>query len=254
MVTLRSIFLMLCVSIPAHATANALEHDVFKLGTSVKSLLLKYYHVQADEENGELLMDLQQELSHTSTLHQRIQTELGGRYLQQSQNTKQHWQTFNRHLQSNLKEIRESAFPELQVVALMRESANAMVQELDLLSELLQRDEDITLSAAQNWSRQQKRLLLQVVERYIERAASSMGVPLTVDGPNLQQLTEAFAKGLKLYPTKTASHEAKTAINRIRSQWLFIEKSTSKQGAQLVPYLVMRYTESILNRLSQLAV
>ena len=56
MVTLRSIFLMFFVCLPAQANNSSLEQNVFKLGTSVKSLLLKYYHVQADEGNGELVM------------------------------------------------------------------------------------------------------------------------------------------------------------------------------------------------------
>lgn len=253
MVTLRSIFLMLFISIPAHATTNVLEQDVFDLGTSVKSLLLKYYHIQADEGNGELVMDLEQRLSNASALHSRIQQELGGRYLQHSQNTKQHWATFNLHLSANLNEIKESAYPELQVVTLMRESANAMVEELDSLALQLQRDTDTTLTPIQYWSRSQKRLLLHIVELYIERAASSMGAPLTIEGSSPQQLSLQFKQQLDLFPEEKVSAPAKRSINRIRSQWLFIEKSTNNQKAQLVPFLVMRYTDSILNHLSDLA-
>jgi len=253
MVTLRSIFLMFFVCLPAQANNTPLEQNVFKLGTSVKSLLLKYYHVQADEGNGELVMALQQRLKDGEQLHQQIQQQLPGRYMQQSQNVKQHWATFKQHLQTNLREIRESAFPELQVVTLMRQAANDMVSELDSLSALLQQHEEITLSAAEHWSRQQKRLLLQVVERYIERAASSMGAPLSVDGPSLNELAAQFEQGLKAYPQQQASAGAKAALNRIRGQWLFIEKSTSNESARLVPYLVMRYTDSILARLDTLA-
>lgn len=253
MVTLRSIFLMLFISIPAQATTNVLEQDVFKLGTSVKSLLLKYYHIQADEGNGELVMDLEERLNNANVLHDRIQQELGGRYLQHTQNTKQHWRTFNLHLNANLQEIKESAYPELQLVTLMRESANTMIEELDSLALQLQQDADITLSQGQYWSRSQKRLLQHIVELYIERAASSMGAPLTIEGSSPQQLSAQFKQQLDLFPEDKVSPAAKRSINRIRSQWLFIEKSTNNQDAQLVPFLVMRYTDSILNHLSDLA-
>lgn len=253
MLTLRSAFLMLFICLPSHADPVQLEQQVFNLGTSVKSLLLKYYHVQADEGNGELIMDLDRRLQQTQQNHASIQNSLGGRYLKQSQNIKTHWSAFNQHLSANLSEIRESAFPELQVVTLMREAANAMVLELDNLALLVAQDNELQLSASQNWARQQTRLLQQVVERYIERAASSMGAPLSVDGPQLPELMASFKQGLELFPQGKAGSDASRSLSRIKGQWLFIEKSAQDQSARLVPYLVMRYTDSILNRLQQLA-
>ena len=253
MVTLRSIFLMCFICLPSQAGTLSLENDVFQLGTSVRLLLLKYYHVQADEGNGELVMTLQQGVRHSEQQHQAIQQQLSGRYLTQSHNIAQHWQRFNQHLQVNLQEIQENAFPELQVVTLMRNAANDMVTELDKLGQLLQQQESLTISASRNWSRQQQRVLLQVVERYIERAASSMGAPLSVDGPDLPQLLQTFEQGLQAYPEASASAQARQQLNKVRSQWLFIARSARNQQARMVPYLVMRYTDNILSRLNQLA-
>lgn len=253
MLTLRSVLLIFFFSIPAQADPVSLEQDVFNLSVEVKSLLLKYYHFQADEGNGELIMELNQRVKNTDQLQNQILSSLGGRYLQQSQNIKQHWRSFNQYLSVNLAEIQESAYPELQVVTLMRTSVNSLITELDILTQLLQQHEAVTISAAENWSRHQKRLLLGVVELYIERAASSMGAPLTIEGASLTELSAEFKKGLSVYPLNQANSETQRALSRIRGQWLFIEKSTSNQSAQLVPYLVMRYTGSILKRLTQLA-
>ena len=253
MLTLRSASIMFFICLPSHADPAKLEQRVFDLGTSVKTLVLKYYHVQADEGNGELIVRLNQHLQQAQQNHSEVQNSLNGRYLKQSQNVKTYWSAFNQHLDANLAEIQESAFPELQVVTLMREAANAMTRELDNLALLLAEDNELLLSASQNWARQQTRLLQQVVERYIERAASSMGAPLSVEGPQLPELMASFKQGLDMFPQTKTESAANRSLSRIKGQWLFIEKSARDQNARLVPYLVMRYTDSILKRLQQLA-
>ena len=58
MLLLRTLLLSLFFSLPAHASTLAEELSVFKLSTSVKILLLKYYHVQADEGNPQLVEEV----------------------------------------------------------------------------------------------------------------------------------------------------------------------------------------------------
>jgi len=99
------------------------------------------------------------------------------------------------------------------------------------------------------WERRQKNLLLDVVERYIERAASSMGAPLTIDSVDIASLCKQFERGITELQSKASTPETQRLLSKIRSQWLFIETAATDDGARLVPFLVMRYTDSILNRL-----
>jgi len=252
MLLLRTALLILFMFLPFHAKAIALEDSVYDLSVSVKTLLLKYYHVQADEGNTQRIAELLQQRDDVMKEHAALNAALNGRYHTYQNNLDEHWLRFDGLLNQNLTEIREANYPELQVVTLMREAQRSILSELERLSGAILLDNEAQLSQFEEWQRRQKNLMLNVVERYIERAASSMGAPLTIDAVDIGVLCKQFDRGLEELQGKLYDPEATTTLNKIRSQWLFIETAATDDEARLVPFLVMRYTDTILSRLDHL--
>jgi hypothetical protein len=252
MLLLRTLILTLFISVPAYASGLNTEQSVFELSVNVKTLLLKYYHVQADEGNPQLVAELLNHRQHVSEQQASVLKQLGSEYGNYQIGISEHWIEFNRLLDQNIKEVRESNYPELQVVTLMRASQRALLSELDQLSESILLDNEVSLNELDLWQRRQKGLMLDVVERYIERAASSMGAPLTIDEVDIAVVCKQFERGITELQGKTTSQEAQQQLNKIRSQWLFIERAATDNDARLVPFLVMRYTHTILGRLDSI--
>lgn len=252
MLLLRTLILTLFISVPAYASGLNTEQSVFELSVNVKTLLLKYYHVQADEGNPQLVAELLNHRQHVSEQQASVLKQLGSEYGNFQIGISEHWIEFNRLLDQNIKEVRESNYPELQVVTLMRASQRALLSELDQLSESILLDNEVSLNELDLWQRRQKGLMLDVVERYIERAASSMGAPLTIDEVDIAVVCKQFERGITELQGKTTSQEAQQQLTKIRSQWLFIERAATDNDARLVPFLVMRYTHTILGRLDSI--
>ena len=76
MLLLRSLILTLFVGFSAQASSNSLEQNVFDLSVGVKTLLLQYYHVQADEGNQQLLKELNSNLSRIDEQQQNVSQQL----------------------------------------------------------------------------------------------------------------------------------------------------------------------------------
>ncbi|UXD88546.1 hypothetical protein [Thalassolituus hydrocarboniclasticus] len=256
MLLLRSLILTLFVGFSAQASSNSLEQNVFDLSVGVKTLLLRYYHLQADEGNQQLLNELNRHLLLVNEQQLSVSNELQNIQLNNGSNPQQnidsHWQKFRTLMQQNIHEIEVNDFPELQVVAMMRDASNAMISELEKIGDALRQSGEFSVSAIEGWTRSQKRLLLGITERYLERAASSMGAPLS-NNQDIDQLCQQFARGLDSIDSKTLGTKGQAALRRIRSQWLFVEKSATDTEAKLVPFLVMRYTHNMLDQLSSIA-
>lgn len=252
MLLLRTLILTLFISVPAHATGLDTEQSLFELSVNVKTLLLKYYHVQADEGNPQLVAELLTHRSEVRQQHSDLITDLGNEYVSYQEGMARHWTEFNRLLDQNIKEVRESNYPELQVVTLMRASQRSLLGELENLSEVILLDNEISLTDLELWQRKQTGLMLNVVERYIERAASSMGAPLTIDDVDIAVVCKQFERGITELQRKVTSPEAQSQLSKIRSQWLFIERAATDNTARLVPFLVMRFTDTILGRLDSI--
>ncbi|MCD8523549.1 MAG: hypothetical protein LRY66_12320 [Saccharospirillaceae bacterium] len=256
MLLLRSLILTLFVGFSAQASSNSLEQNVFDLSVGVKTLLLQYYHVQADEGNQQLLKDLNRNLARIDGQQQELSRQLQGAELtskpDQVADIDSHWQQFRMLMQQNIHEIEVNDFPELQVVAMMRDASTAMISELEKIGDELRASGEFSVSGIERWTRNQKRLLLGIAERYLERAASSMGAPLS-NGQDINLLCQEFAAGLNALDETTLNAPARASMQRIRSQWLFIEKSATDAEARLVPFLVMRYTNSMIDHLSSMA-
>ncbi|MCB2385356.1 MULTISPECIES: hypothetical protein [Oceanospirillaceae] len=256
MLLLRSLILTLFVGFSAQASSNSLEQNVFDLSVGVKTLLLRYYHLQADEGNQQLLNELNRYLLVVGEQQQNVSNELRNLKLNNDSNPQQsvdsHWQKFRSLMQQNIHEIEVNDFPELQVVAMMRDASSAMISELEKIGDELRQNGEFSVSAIEDWTRSQKRLLLGITERYLERAASSMGAPLS-NGQDINQLCQEFSAGLNSLNSADLNASALASLQRIRSQWLFIEKSATNVEAKLVPFLVMRYTSTMVDQLSRIA-
>lgn len=252
MLPLRTLILTLFISLSLPASASAgLEQQLYDLKLSIRLLLLQYYHVQADEQNTQLQTELARQLD--SAEQQQLNVSAALRITSgQPDPLPPQWQTFRQLMQQNVEEIRNSAFPELQVVMLMREAAHTMVRDIDTIASGLAQKNELTLTEAQHWSRQQQMYLLDVTETYLERAASSMGANFTI-GVNINERCRLFSDGLNGIQADALPADARDALARVQSQWVFIERTARDPEARLVPFLVMRYTRSILDQLNKIS-
>ena len=252
MLPLRTLILIWFIGWAWPASASAgLEQQLYELKLSVRLLLLQYYHVQADEQNTQLQSELNRQLDQTEQQQLNVSAALGKTSGQPNPLPPQ-WQTFRQLMQQNVEEIRNKAFPELQVVMLMREAAHNMVRDIDTIAAGLVQKNELTFSEARYWSRQQQMQLLDVTETYLERAASSMGANFTI-GANINERCRLFSEGLRNIKAESLPSAASDALARVKSQWVFIERTAQDPDARLVPFLVMRYTHSILDQLDKIA-
>lgn len=240
----------------AHAEMRAtpaLEQQLYQLSLQSHVLLIKYYHAQAEEGKRELLHDVRQrqQALHDSwhTLREPIQAS----HPQEFEQLERYWSQLNQYLNHNMHEVENSNFPELQVVTLMRDQLYLFMRQLDQIGRHWQQNNAMTYSAQQLLLRDQQRLLLTVVERYIERAASSMGAPLTIDGESIASLIQRFNDGITVIERWPLNQEQQQQLHRIRSQWQLIARTSMSNEQRLVPYLIMRYTDNLLERMPQLA-
>ncbi|MBE0483559.1 MAG: hypothetical protein IBX52_08675 [Bacterioplanes sp.] len=229
-----------------------LEQQLYQLSLDSHMLLIKYYHVQAEEGKRELLHDVVQRQYALEQAWQTLADPVAASHPEQFAQLQTYWQRFNDYLSRNLQEINDSHFPELQVVILMRDQIYLFMRQLDQVGRHWQQQHDLTPSSQQQLLRDQQRLLLTVVERYIERAASSMGAPLTIDGEDMQSLTQRFSKGLSViekWPHDSANQQR---LRRIHSQWQLIARTATNNEQRLVPYLIMRYTDNLMTGIPEL--
>ncbi|MEK9765301.1 MAG: hypothetical protein VW274_02370, partial [Thalassolituus sp.] len=68
------------MSLSAHAAGSVTEQSVFELSVDVKTLLLKYYHVQADEGNPQLIEELLRQRDLVASEHTNLVTQLDEKY------------------------------------------------------------------------------------------------------------------------------------------------------------------------------
>ncbi|WP_430460096.1 hypothetical protein ACQUQU_12855 [Thalassolituus sp. LLYu03] len=253
MLLLRALLLTLFVGVSLPSLAANTEQSVYDLRTGIQIALLDFYHYQADEGNPQLLSELNQVMTRNDSQRAALRAELPSGFVSQTQSLDNDWQHFAALMNQNVEEIKKSNFPELQVVTMMREVAGRMMDNLDQISQSLRDSGEVSLGEADIWARHQKELLLTITERYLERAASSMGAPLTVSDVTINDLCQQFASGLDRVQEKRLPDTAQAAMGKIRGQWLFISKAANDTESRLVPFLVMRYTNGIITQLNQIA-
>lgn len=250
------LFLTACLILPLTAYSETqvspgmLEQQAVKLGNSALMLILKYYHVQSDELNNDLRVELDRHVNDMNQAEAELLSSLEESYSSKTQRIDKHWRDAINYLGENLEEMDSNAFPELGVVSLMRESLKAMSSELNQLAEDIRFKHEIQRSEPRVWSDEQRQLILVIAEQYMERAASTTGAPLSPSESTIDEHIAQFSKNLEQFPE---SSQSESAMRSIKSRWLFIKKSAKDDNQRMVPLLVMKYTESIFNQLSELA-
>lgn len=250
--TIFSVYALLASAHAAAKTIDVLEQQLYQLSLDSHILLVKYYHAQAEEGQRELLHDVRQRQSVLNHSWQQLIEPIQDSHPDVFEPLNTYWLLFNRYLTNNLHELENSHFPELQVVTLMRDQLYLFMRQLDQIGRHWQQRHNVSLTTQQKLLRDQQRLLLTVVERYIERAASSMGAPLTIDGEDMHSLTQRFSNGLAVIERWPMSMTEQQLLKRIRSQWHLIAKTANQTQQRLVPYLIMRYADNLIERLPQL--
>lgn len=99
-------------------------------------------------------------------------------------------------------------------------------------------------------------VLQQAAALYVETSASAGGVSYRTpdsEEESIDTLARKFGSGLDRLLPRTASGDIAKQAAGIKTKWQFIEKSLLNYRENMVPFLVDRYTQSIVNDLLQVA-
>lgn len=161
--------------------------------------------------------------------------------------TDAHWKLYQQRIATNREDIYRDGYPVNQLVNDMLENKKRLINDLNTIAANL----NYTPTEFLSTSYKQSQLMLDIAELYGELSVSIVGNPLVTDEMTLDQFCELF--NTTLGTLKTASREvpeSKALIRTITSKWKFIEKSVRNHQENMVPYLVARYSDAILDKLN----
>lgn len=159
------------------------------------------------------------------------------------------WNKYQQVVETNREDIYRDGYPVNQLVNDMLDKKLQLLTELDVVATNLKYTPTEFLST----SYKQSQIMLDIAELYGELSVSIVGNPLVSDEMTLDEMCELF--NTTLGSLKTASKElpeSKSMVRAITSKWRFIEKSVRNHQENMVPYLVARYSDAILDKLNNL--
>lgn len=162
---------------------------------------------------------------------------------------------FMKALQENRKTTLASGSPEGAVVDEMMQSRKAARKTLDAVYRDLEKRAGFTGSPLSE-ARDLALLLQQMSALYVESAAASSGVSSRSQDESdatVDALARDFSARLGKLAVKARGEESAKLVHGIESKWRFIEKSMLNYHEKTVPFLVDRYTQSIVTDLVKLA-
>ena len=149
----------------------------------------------------------------------------------------------------NKEDIYKKGYPENQLINDMLVKKTSITHTLNEVADNLLHTPSKLLKS----SYKQSQLMLDIAELYGELSVSIVGNPLVSDDLNLEDMCELFNTNLnELSLISTSSGQSKHLIKSITKKWKFIEKSLRNHQKNMVPFLVARYSDTILDKLNEL--
>lgn len=161
------------------------------------------------------------------------------------------WQHYRNALQSLMEAMRKQGFTDLQPVADMAESNRQLMDIAQALYLKIQQESGQAVPALTQQSREQSLLMQGIALDYASRSAS-VGASFFGGGEEraLDEQVQVFASRLDdLTRAQQNTAEINAALGTIGTKFRYIEKSLLNYNQNTVPFLVNKYSDSIIEEL-----
>lgn len=165
------------------------------------------------------------------------------------------WQNYRSALQNLMETMRKQGFTDLQPVADMAESNRQLMDIAQALYLKIQEESGQVVPTLAQRSREQSLLMQGIALDYASRSAS-VGASFFGGGEEraLDELVRAFASRLDdLTQESQNTAQIRTELGTIGTKFRYIEKSLLNYNQNTVPFLVNKYSDSIIEGLEDVA-
>lgn len=165
----------------------------------------------------------------------------------------QHWKGYQIDLNNLVNALKNQGYTDLQPVAdLAARNQQLMALSQELYSKI-QQEGGYNVPAMTQQSRDQSLLMQTIAVDYASRSAS-VGATFMGGGENrpIEELVGEFANKLDILekaPQNTT--EIKQTLSSVSTKWRYIEKSLLNYNENTVPFLINKYSDSIIEGLEE---
>ncbi|WP_343350533.1 hypothetical protein [Pseudomonas sediminis] len=165
------------------------------------------------------------------------------------------WQSYRSGLQTLMDAMRSKGFTDLQPVADLAENNQHIMAISQELYQKIQQESGFSVPQLTQKSREQSLLMQNIALDYASRSAS-VGASFFGGGEEraIDELAGEFASKLdNLSTAQQNTPEISAALNSIGTKWRYIEKSLRNYNENTVPFLISKYSDSIIEGLEGVA-
>lgn len=255
---LSTLLLFLLVSLSSVKLSAAPAEDLLRLHqlrlTTQKSLgdFYMYNGMEGDQRYARMIGEsLQEGQAHldglgampgeaSKALHAQLQTN---------------WQGYRNSLLALMDAMRSQGYTDLQPIADLAESNQRIMAISQELYQKIQQESAFSVPQLTQKSREQSLLMQTIALDYASRSAS-VGASFFGGGEEraIDELAGEFASQLdSLSSAQQNTPEISAALNAIGTKWRYIEKSLRNYNENTVPFLISKYSDSIIEGLEGVA-
>jgi hypothetical protein len=165
------------------------------------------------------------------------------------------WQSYRNGLQTLMEAMRSQGYTDLQPVADLAENNQRIMAVSQQLYQTIQQESGFSVPPLTQKSREQSLLMQSIALDYASRSAS-VGASFFGGGEEraIDELAGEFASKLdNLSNAEQNTPEIRAALNAIGTKWRYIEKSLRNYNENTVPFLISKYSDSIIDGLEGVA-
>lgn len=165
------------------------------------------------------------------------------------------WSDYQKDLNQLVSTLKNQGFTDLQPVADLAESNQKIMALSEQLYAQIQQESAYSVPTRIQQSRNQSLLMQAIAVDYASRSAS-VGATFMGGGDSrsMEDLVSEFASTLTQLskaPENTAQNNE--TLSNVGTKWHYIEKSLKNYNENSVPFLVSKYSDSIIEELEQLS-
>lgn len=165
------------------------------------------------------------------------------------------WQAYQGNLQGLMEAMRTQGYTDLQPIADLAESNRRLMDIGQELYQQIQQESGHSVPPLTQQSREQSLLMQSIALDYASRSAS-IGGSFFGGGEEraIDELAGEFSSRLeRLIQAPQNSPQISAALGNIGTKWRYIEKSLLNYNENTVPFLISKYSDSIIAGLEDVA-
>ncbi|XLY89735.1 hypothetical protein ACK8QS_07870 [Ectopseudomonas mendocina] len=165
------------------------------------------------------------------------------------------WQSYRSGLQALMEAMRRQGYTDLQPVADLADNNQRLMAISQELYQKIQQESGFSVPPLTQKSREQSLLMQNIALDYASRSAS-VGTSFFGGGEEraIDELVGEFASQLdNLSAAQQNTPQITAALGSIETKWRYIEKSLRNYNENTVPFLISKYSDSIIEGLEGVA-